>query len=317
MRLLVTGSSGLVGRELISHLRAQGHEAGLFDLRPMDGSPSRDLRDEVALREAMTGCDGIYHLAAVSRVAWGEDAPDLCTEINVAGTYLLVKAMLAAGHAQNAPWCVFASSREVYGDPASRRVTEGDPVAPLNTYGRSKAAAERVIEQGQSTGLRTAILRLSNVYGTLNDHPDRAVPALLWRAHRGEPIELTGADNYFDFVHVEDSVAGLIAAGNLLAAGAPTVPTVHLSTGVETSLARLAQAAVELCASSSEIRLLPARSFDVSGFCGDPTLAGEVLGWRAQVSLADGMARLRELMIMGDAPMTPAFRPGAFVQASQ
>ncbi|MBN8831830.1 MAG: NAD(P)-dependent oxidoreductase [Sphingomonadales bacterium] len=313
MKLLVTGSSGLVGSVLVERLREEGHEVRLYDLRPKDGAPSRDLRDEATLREAVADCDGVYHLAAVSRVAWGEEAPEICADINVRCTRLLVDAMLAQGR----PWLVFASSREVYGDPASRFVTESDPVAPLNEYGRSKAAAERIVSEGQAQGLRTATLRLSNVYGTMNDHPDRAVPALLWRAHRGDPIELTGGDNYFDFVHVDDSVAGLKAAGDRLAAGQEHVPTVHLSTGVETSLIRLAERATKLCNSSSRIERLPARSFDVSGFCGDPALAGKVLDWRARISLEEGMARLLKLMVAQGAPIPPAFRPGPQAQTPQ
>jgi len=308
MRLLVTGSSGLIGSELVKRLREEGHEVRRFDLRPAEGQPARDLRDGAALEEAAAECDGVYHLAAVSRVAWGADAPDICADINIRGTRALVDTMLAHGK----PWLVFASSREVYGNPGSRLVTEADPLVPLNEYGRSKVLAEQIVTRGRAAGLRTATLRLSNVYGTMNDHPDRAVPALLWRAHRGEDIELTGGDNYFDFVHVDDSVAGLKAAGERLARGAVQLPTVHLSTGVETSLVSLAERAIELCNAGSRIVRLPVRSFDVAGFCGDPALACTILGWRAAIDLRQGMSRLLERMVAHAAPMPPAFRPGAY-----
>lgn len=313
MKLLVTGSSGLVGRELSALLRREGHEVIAYDLRPLDGAASRDIRNIAALREAVEGCDGVFHLAAVSRVAWGEEAPDICHDVNVACTQSLVEIMLEHG----APWLVFASSREVYGDPPSKLVTERDPVAPVNHYGRSKAEAEECVERGRSAGLRAAIVRLSNVYGTMNDHPDRAVPALLWRALSGEPIELTGGDNYFDFVHVDDSVRGLVAAGALQASGLAQVPTVHLSTGTATSLNQLAQVAIDLCATSCEIRLLPRRDYDVAGFCGDPSFAGQVLNWQPKITLREGMTRLREQMIARGSPILPAVRPGPFVPAGR
>jgi nucleoside-diphosphate-sugar epimerase len=271
----------------------------------MGGEPSRDLRDPVALADALQGCEGIYHMAAVSRVAWGEEDPATCDAVNVAATRSLIDLMMQGAK----PWLVFASSREVYGNPVSVRVRESDPLAPVNVYGRSKAQAEAIIEAARPAGLRTAILRLSNVYGTLYDHPDRAVPALLWRALNGQPIELTGGDNYFDFVHVRDSVAGLVTAGDMLAAGAEPVPAVHLATGVATSLSALARAAVDLCGSGSEILHKPARAYDVGGFCGDPTLAGQVLGWRAQIGLEAGMSELRGAMIARARPIAPAIRP--------
>lgn len=308
VKLMVTGSSGLVGRELCRRLDALAHEVVPFDLKPMAGEPSRDLRDGAALGEALDGCDGVFHLAAVSRVAWGEMDPARCAEINVECTRSLVELMRRQGGA----WLVFASSREVYGDVATKLVSESDGIAPINVYGRSKADGEAIIEEGRTRGLRTAIIRLSNVYGTVNDHPDRAVPALLWRALTGEPIELTGGSNYFDFVHVEDAVDGLLAAAKLLEAGEATVPTVHLSTGMPTSLRELAELAIETARSSSPVHLKPARTFDVPGFCGDPTLAGQILRWRARIPLRVGMEKLSREMLASTSPIPPAVMPGPF-----
>ncbi len=308
MKLLVTGSSGLVGQELVRQLRGQGNELTLFDLVPQDGDAARDIRDTAALRAAMRGCDGVLHLAAVSRVAWGEEDPATCLEINVAATRSLVDILLE----ERGPWLLFVSSREVYGDPASAYVSETDPIAPFNTYGRSKAEGEAIVNAAADSGLRTAIVRLSNVYGGLNDHPDRAVPALVWRAIRGEEIELTGGDNYFDFVHMRDAADGIVKASALLATGEQRVETVHLSTGVATSLSALAQMAVDVCQSASQIRLVPRREFDVSGFCGNPALAEQVLDWRAQTALRDGMAELRDALIARGAPMPAVHMPGPY-----
>jgi len=305
MKILVTGSNGLVGRELVRRLRDDGHHVEGFDLFPPANEPARDIRDVEALRGAIAGCDGVYHLAAVSRVGWGEADPDACAQVNVDATALLVAEMAAAG----APWLVFASSREVYGDPDVALVQESAPIAPVNAYGRSKADAEKVVDAARAHGLRASIVRLSNVYGTVNDHPDRAVPALLWRALHGLQIELTGAATYFDFVHVDDSVEGLVRAGDRLAKGSAAVPTVHLATGVATSLETLAKAVIKLCGSPSAVRLVPARTFDVSGFCGDPTQAGHVLDWRAKVTLDEGLARLRVAMIAHGSALTVPQRP--------
>lgn len=186
-------------------------------------------------------------------------------------------------------------------------VTEAAPRAPLNHYGRSKAEAEIVVEAARAAGLRTAIVRL--VYGALNDHPDRAVPSLLWRAMAGEELRITGAANFFDFVHVEDCAEGLIAAADrLIAGGAPPAPA-HLATGIPTSLGALATQCRAVAGSASPLALLPPRDFDVTGFCGDPALAAELLGWRARIRLEEGLRMLRQELAERGRPLDPVTMP--------
>lgn len=283
-RILVTGSSGLIGREIVGVLAEDG-----IDVVPYDLAIGQDICDPVQITRALAGCDGVIHLAAISRVAWGESDPKLCRHVNVTGTNVLLQAILAQ---PNAPWMVFASSREVYGDPDALPVAESAPVQPVNHYGRSKADGERLVLAARDRGLQSAIVRMSSVYGTVHDHPDRAVPSLLWRAMQGQDLRLSGVDAFFDFVHVEDTVRGLRMTAQQLTLGARTVPTVHLATGVATSLGALARAVIETSGSSSELTLLPARSFDVTGFCGDPARAAAVLGWRAAIDLTTGLQDL-------------------------
>lgn len=305
MRLLITGSYGLVGSALSEACARAGHEAVPFDIVRPGTSRLEDICDGAALAERMTGCDGIFHLAAISRVAWGEERPDLCLRTNVDGTQTVIDAALAQ---PRRPWLIFASSREVYGNPASGWVAESDPIAPVNAYGRSKAEGERIVDQARTRGLATAILRLSNVYGGRRDHPDRAVPALLADALAGEDLVITGGGNYFDFVHVDDCVAGLMKTVGLLATGEGALPPIHLATGVETSLHELAKLAIATCDSSSRIVETPARPFDVSGFCGDPARARDLLGWRAEIELRTGLARLAD-ELHHNGPLDPVAMP--------
>lgn len=291
MRLLVTGSHGLVGSALSEACLDADHEVVPFDIIRQGTARAEDICDRAMLAGRMAGCDGVIHLAAISRVAWGEERPDLCLRINVEGTRNVVDAALAQPHR---PWLIFASSREVYGNPASRLVTEDDPITPANTYGQSKAEGERIVDEARTRGLATATIRLSNVYGGRRDHPDRAVPALLTRALAGEDLVITGGDNYFDFVHLDDCVTGLMSAARLLAAGECALPPVQLTTGVATDLRSLARLAIAVSGSDSHIIEAPARSFDVAGFCGDPARARELLGWQAEIDLPTGLTRLRD-----------------------
>lgn len=313
MRVMVTGSRGLVGTELAAALGGAGHEVVEYDLaRPGAGLGTdagmglEDIGDAVLLHDRMKGCDGVIHLAAVSRVAWGEIDPDLCYRVNVAGTETVIATALAQAVP---PWVLFASSREVYGDPAAVPVGEDAPIAPANHYGRSKAAAERAIDAARGRGLRTAILRLSNVYGTAQDHPDRAVPSLLWNAMTNRELRITGADVFFDFVHVEDCVRAFVAVAGRLQAGERGLPPVHLATGVGTTLHDLAHACIRVSGSRSPLTVLPRRGFDVRGFCGRPDRAAALLGWTARIGLDEGLGRLRDILAERGRPPDPVGMP--------
>jgi nucleoside-diphosphate-sugar epimerase len=301
-RVLITGSAGLVGRALVEELRARGVEIVEMDLR---ASVPSDIRDRAVVRRALQGVgsdavDGVIHLAAISRVAWGEQAPDLTKAINVTATKSLLEEI---SRLEPSPWLLFASSREVYGDPSEFPVRESFPIAPLNHYGRSKAEGERLVQAARASGLVGGIVRLSNVYGTEYDHPDRALPSLLWRAMQGAELQITGADNFFDFVHVDDSVRGILNVVDLLDAGRVDLPPIQFATGRRTSLGELAVLSKQIGASRSDIVILPARPFDVGGFCGSPERAKEMLGWEPLVAIEDGMERLRARFVaLGHGP---------------
>jgi nucleoside-diphosphate-sugar epimerase len=189
------------------------------------------------------------------------------------------------------PWVIFASSREVYGQPATLPATETAPLTPVNVYGRAKAAGEALCDDASRAGLRVAIVRLSNVYGSPQDHRDRVVPGFVRAALAGDPLRVDGAENTFDFTHLDDVVDGLIALVDVLPHRG-SVPPLHLLTGVPTTLSELASLAVRLSGSRSSIVEAPSRTFDVARFFGDPSRAHAILGWHAHVSVQVGVARL-------------------------
>lgn len=287
--ILVTGSAGLIGSAVVGALRGPLHHPRSFDLRSADPNERSDVRDFSSLCQAMEGCDGVIHLAAVSRVVWGEQDPDVCLATNVQGTRNVVRA---AQQAKNRPWVLLASSREVYGQAAVLPATEDTPLRPLNVYARSKIEAERCVLGAREGGTRTAILRLSNVYGGVVDHEDRVIPAFVGAGLRNGTLRLDGAGSTFDFTHLEDTVRGIITTVQLLEKGESTLPPIHLLTGKPTTLQQLADTVLELAESNARIEHAPARSYDVSRFFGDPRRARQWLGWEARVALRDGLLRL-------------------------
>ncbi len=265
--ILVTGASGLIGRRVVSELRAQGEAVVEFGGR---------IEDTAAVTDAVTKCRGVIHLAAVTRQAVAKRDPGRCYEVNVGGTQHVVDAASRVD-----AWVLLASTYEVYGAPSALPVAESHALGTTSVYGLSKAGAERVVAARGG-----AILRLSNVYGSLRDHRDRVVPAFLRAARDGAPLRVFGR-RCLDFVHRDDVALGIAAAVARLDSGA-AIPPVNLMGGVGTPLSELARLCVVACGSSSPIT----DEICDGVFIGDNSLARELLGWSPQVPLSDGLARM-------------------------
>jgi UDP-glucose 4-epimerase len=289
-KVLVTGSCGLIGSAVSLSLKTFGYEVVELDVRNPPGSEGRgDVNNLMNIKRRMADCLGIVHLAAVSRVVSGQRNPELCWKTNVGGTS---NVLTAAAAAPERPWVLFASSREVYGEPESIPVGEDAPLRPVNVYGRSKAEGERLVLTARAEGLQTAVVRFSNVYGSTDDHPDRVVPAFCNGAVHGGPLRVDGSGNFFDFTHIDDVVRGILGLVNLLAIGARELQPVHLVTGTGTTLRELAKLANLEAGGRSPIVEAPSRDCDVARFVGDPRRARRLLGWQSTISLADGVAHL-------------------------
>lgn len=301
-RILLTGGSGSIGTALGVALTQRGLDFTVLDVRA-SGARRGDVRDAAAVRRAMDGCSGVVHLAAISRVSWAERAPDECRAVNVTGTGNILSA---AREMRQKPWVLLASSREIYGEPDALPVTEDAPPRPINAYGRSKAEAEALVQEASRAGLPTSIVRLSNVYGSPHDHPDRVVPTFVRAALEGRTLDVSGTQRAFDFTHIDDVVQGLCAVIERLDAG-DSLPPLHLVTGASVTLGDLARAIVERAGSRSALRERPTARFDVSRFVGDPGRARAILGFEARISIGEGLDR-----VLG----SPRVEPGAEVRAS-
>jgi nucleoside-diphosphate-sugar epimerase len=288
--ILITGSYGLIGTAITRALILNGYEVRRLDCRlPVRHSNYGDVRDQPLMKRLAQEVDGIIHLAAVSRVQWGDADPDQCWETNVVGTENVVRA---AAESRRKPVVITASSREVYGEPKASPVHEDTPAAPINNYGRSKAAGERVTLAGRDAGVNTAIVRYANVYGSTADHVDRVVPAFARAASEGEMMRVCGRGRVLDFTHVDDSARGTIMLLEALLAGERALPPIHFVTGRAIALEQLAEIAKRAGGDRSAITEAPARTNDVATFVGDPTRAEELLGWRATVAIEDGVRQL-------------------------
>ena len=273
--ILITGSQGLIGRALCGALEDSRAQVRRLDLRGPCGEDG-DVRDARRVRDAVAGCRGTVHLAAVSRVVWGERDPQGFRDVNVGG---LRNVIAAAAESTRRPWLLFASSREVYGQPDHLPVTEDAPLRPVNVYGRCKVEGERLVEAARGKGLRAAVVRLSNVYGSPHDHADRVLPAFARAALRGGVLQVEGETHVFDFTHLDDTVRGILALIELLSQGQTLPPPINLLTGRPHTLGEAASLAVQLAGTRAPVVRAAPRPFDVSRFYGDPGRARRLLGW--------------------------------------
>jgi len=278
-KILITGSSGVIGSALCGKLTKNRAEIVPFDIRQ-----GFDIRDRGQLMAAMDGIDGVIHCAAVARVRDCEKDVGLCRETNVTGTKNIVECLKTLA---NRPWLLFLSSREVYGQAREFPVTENYPCNPVNEYARSKVEGERIVREYPNSG----IVRLANVYGSANDYDCRVIPAFTKSALCGKPLVLNGADNALDFIHISDAVNGIFAYFKK-----QLTDTIHLTNGTPVTLGQLAKKIIRMVNSKSDIEIKPPNANEVSRFYGSPRMANETLGWRTEISLEQGIKKLIEEM---------------------
>jgi len=282
MKVLVTGGAGFLGSHLVEALLERGDEVVVVD--NLSRGHSRDLlglftaaritfreedvRDYPGVLKAAAGAEIVYHLAAQSNVMGAVQDPDYSFTTNVFGTFNVLKAASALGIRR----VIFASSREVYGEPDGLPVPEDAPLKPRNLYGAGKAAAEACCRAWQNEkNLDCIVLRLANLYGPRDR--DRVIPLWLDLARRGEDLDLYGGQQVLDFLWVGYAVDALTAAANC-----PNTGPVNVASGCGVAILELARRILALTDGRSFIHRLPARNVDVVRFVADVTKMRLVLG---------------------------------------
>jgi UDP-glucose 4-epimerase len=221
MKVAVTGGAGYIGSTLMMRLLEEGYEAVSIDnlsrgdyscLRGLEGPMElliADVRDKDLLRETFKGVEVIVHLAAIPGLRACDERPQEAISVNIYGTLLVLEAAIEA----DVQRLIFASSAAVYGVPRYLPVDEEHPLKPLNLYGVTKLAGERLVEAyHQNHGLEAVILRLGNVFGVgLYTRWDTVIPKFVKQGLRSEPLTIYGdGHSSRDFVHVEDVVEAIL-----------------------------------------------------------------------------------------------------------
>lgn len=176
---LITGGLGYIGSHTCVELLAAGHRVRIVDnlsnsklavldcIAEISGQRPAfiraDIRDRVAMRAALAGCDAVIHFAGLKAVGESVEKPLLYYRNNVEGSIALFEAMAETG----VKTIVFFSSATVYGDPASVPIREDAPLSATNPYGRSKLMIEDILRDvaRADPGWKIALLRYFNPVG--------------------------------------------------------------------------------------------------------------------------------------------------------
>ena len=294
MRILVTGSAGFIGSSLKDLLEKKGIEVIPYDLKD---TPPNDVRDISNLKMKMKDISGIVHLAAISRVKIAHENPLECINTNIGGTInVLEAARLYRREKISSPWVIFASSREVFGEPDKLPATEKSPRKAINVYGVAKITGEELCKIfARNYGLKTRVLRFSNVYTGKRDQLDRVTPKFLSQALKDEDLVINGiGEELFDFTYIRDTVEGIWGCIEEIEKSQKLFDDFTLSTGIPVSLKELAQIIIEETNSKSKIKYAKKRSYDVNKFYADPKKAIEILGFNPKTGLREGIRLVLE-----------------------
>lgn len=209
--IAVTGSSGFLGGQVVAELLRRGHRVRGLDAAPgRDERPSEfeehtlDLRDGDAARKALTGCDGVVHLAGYPRA--GDHSPGEVFGTNTAITFAVVQAVLDL----SIPALAYVSSVSVLGypfftvpiTPEYLPLDEGATTTPQDAYGLSKAVGEQIIQAAVDQaggGLSAVSLRM----------PWLQSPASFWRDIPASATDGSDADNLFAYLDTRDAASAI------------------------------------------------------------------------------------------------------------
>ncbi len=297
MRFLITGGAGFLGSALANRLARDGHEVRVVDdlsrgdrnaLHQSVHFTRGDVNNIPLLWSMLQDVDCVYHLAAQVSVAQSILYPRDYNTVNVGGTVSLMEAMRDTGIRR----VVLASSGAIYGEHRKQPVRESDPVRPDSPYAVSKWAAEQYVHTiGELWGIETVALRIFNAYGPGQSLPVShapVIPRFIKAILTGGSIVIFGTGQQSrDFVYVSDAVEALVKAAT---AKEVNRLVLNVGSGQETTVNELVEQ-LEICTNRVALRVWNReKSGGVKRLVADISRAVDLLGFRPQVNLTDGLS---------------------------
>ena len=295
-KVLVTGSSGMIGTALCETLLQRGYEVTGVDLRRNKWSEGVDcatvicdLRNSSFFEKLRKDFDIVVHLAANARVFHTAVTPQLAKD-----NFDISFNVLEFCRLNNIKRFVFGSSREVYGnsDKVYSREDEVDLRNCESPYTATKIGGEALVSAYHYCyGIEFIVLRFSNVYGKYDDS-DRLIPLIIERMRKGEDIIIFGREKLLDFTYISDCVKGIMKSiekfnsvqGNIF----------NIATGEGITLLDLAEKMLNKAGATGKLLIQEKRTGEVMQFIADISKARELLHYEPEIFIDDGIVRTLE-----------------------
>ncbi len=305
-RVLVTGATGFIGKELTAKLIEKGFEVHTLE-RYVTGRYTLDSKDSVinhytnlidynATKKAVKDAQPEYciHLAATTALSFSWDHPIEVTETNYLGTVNLAEACRDIPHFKQ---FILAGTSEEYGTTLtkiSQRLTEESPLTPNSPYSVAKVASDMYLlsYMRKAYGFPATVLRPFNTYGR-RDNKHFFIERTITQMLDGKEVRLGDKAAVRDWLYVDDHVNGYIKAlGNEKAIG----EVIQLCTGVGHTIKETADAIARLIDFKGNIvwNYTQRRPLDAKILIGDNSKAKRLLGWEPRFTLEQGLKKTIE-----------------------
>jgi NAD dependent epimerase/dehydratase len=305
-KILVTGADGFIGSHLVERLVADGHDVrafvyynsfgsrGWLDTLPAEFNCNLDvfagdIRDPHGVRTAVTGCDIVFHLAALIGIPYSYHSPDTYVDTNVKGTLNVVQACRELGVSK----IVQTSTSEVYGTAQFVPITEEHPIVGQSPYAATKIAADQLaMSFYYSFETPVAIARPFNTYGP-RQSARAVIPTIISQLAAGKrKIQLGDLTPTRDFNFVSDTVNGFIS---IAASDKSCGEIINIGSNHEISIGDLVDLIADIMNVDVELerdqaRLRPENS-EVQRLLADNNKALKLLGWRPEYSDRQGLRK--------------------------
>jgi UDP-glucose 4-epimerase len=296
--VFVTGAAGFIGSTLCGRLCSAGHRVVGYDdlsrgrrehLPPAVRLAEGDIRDARRLDAAIAAArpDCVVHLAAMHFIPECIARPKDTFEVNVEGTGWVLES--CRQHSVGS--LVFASSAAVYAPSDDPCTEDGTPLAPLEVYGESKLAAERLVGAFHAdTGIPSTILRLFNAIGHHETNP-HVIPHILESLRTSDVIRLGNIEPRRDYIDTRD----IAEAITCIAERAGGLRTFNVGTGAAHSVRDVIDVLRSILGRPITVIADPSRmrATERMLLAADIQAIGRAMGWRPRWSLE---ATLRDLV---------------------
>lgn len=303
-KVLVTGAGGFIGSHLVESLLEKGaavrsfiryngrNDWGMLADLPIESQKSievvsGDIRDPFFVRNAVKGCDAVFHLAALIGIPYSYVAPCDYVAVNVQGTVNVLQAC----RDERTPRVVHTSTSETYGTALYVPIDEKHPLQGQSPYSASKIGADKMAESYyNSFDMPVVIVRPFNTFGP-RQSARAFIPTVISQALTRDEIVMGSLEPIRDMTFVKDTAEGFIAVGFC---DKTIGQTINLGTGDGQTIGNLAKTILKLVGKpdlpivQDVQRIRPSKS-EVIRLVSDNSKARTLCGWQPRYTLEGGL----------------------------